>query len=520
MCALQSFQESISIQPLYIQQEIKMCGIVGILGTPNAAKESYLGLLMLQHRGQDSAGILSFHSTSGSFHSEKNLGHIKDAISEIQIENLIGDSAIAHTRYSTIGKVRREEIQPMLMNYPYGIGMAHNGNLINADEIKKELLTNNRRLVLSKNDLEIMMNLLAEGLSKNKDKLNFDIMVKGVEKIFTTVKGAYSAVTLIADHGLLAFKDPNGIRPLSWGKRKLNKEEKLSPHFNPESKLEYSFAVASESKSLEFLGYSDIQEMSAGEILFISNQGEVFQTKPESENHSPCMFEWIYFANADSRIWSKSVYQMRLRFGELLGQYLVDKNLDIDVVVPVPDTSRPSAITISEALKKPYREVLIKNRYAQRTFMLNSQSEREKAVHLKMNVVKEEIQNKNILLVDDSIVRGTTSKKIIKMLKQNGAKKVILVSSCPAIIRPCYFGIDFPLEKDLIAAKKTNTEIAEHIGADAVYFLSIEDLKKSFGNLNTCMACLNGKYPIDVSSSHKMIETRIKDEKPDIPGIS
>ncbi len=492
-----------------------MCGIVGIIGTPFAAKESYLGLLMLQHRGQDSAGILSFDPKSHSFHLEKNLGHVKEAINEQQINNLVGDCAIAHTRYSTIGKVRREEVQPMSMTYPYGIGMVHNGNLLNAEELKDSLLRKNRRMIASRNDLEVMMNILAKELEKHSQEFSFCDVENAVKEILNTTKGGYSGLALIAGQGLLAFKDPHALRPLCWGKRKLTQEE---IDIN-QRELEYSYCFASESKSLEFLGYEDIEELVPGQLIFITQDGKVHSKIISNEKPFPCMFEWIYFANADSTIWNKNVYQMRLKFGELLGESLKAKNLNIDIVVPVPDTSRPSAITIAEKLQKPYREILIKNRYAQRTFILNRQKEREKAVNLKMNVVKEEVKGKNILLIDDSVVRGTTSKRIISLLKDCGAESVVLASTCPPIIKPCFFGIDFPDEKDLIAAGKTEKEMADIVGADSIHFLSIDDLKKSFAQLNTCMACLNGKYPIDTSAAQKMIETRIKHEETSLPGI-
>lgn len=490
-----------------------MCGIVGILGTPYAAKESYLGLLMLQHRGQDSAGILTYDTQSNSFNLEKNLGRIDQAISEDTINSMPGDCAIAHTRYSTIGTIRKEEIQPMLVSYPYGIGMAHNGNLLNVDTIKEDLLLKNKRLVLSKNDLEIMIHLFAEKLSTEDQDLDFSHLSRAVKEIYNKVQGAYSTVSIIAGYGLVAFKDPKALRPLVWGKRELTKEEKDLNN----SDLEFSYAVASESKSLNFLGYDEIKELKQGELLYISTEGKIHLKQLGEEKANPCMFEWIYFANADSNIWDKSVYQKRLNFGELLGEDLRSKNLTFDIVVPVPDTSRPSAITISEKLNLPYREVLIKNRFSQRTFMLNSQSAREKAVHLKLNVVKEEIIGKDVLLVDDSIVRGTTSKRIIQLLKDNGAKSVCIASTCPPIIHPCYFGIDFPDQNNLIAANKNHYEIADYIGADAVYYLSIEDLKKAFAQLNTCMACLDGEYPIDISAANKMISSRIKNEKVNLP---
>jgi len=482
-----------------------MCGIVGIIGNPNAAKEGYMGLLMLQHRGQDSAGILSFDQQSNRFYSEKNLGHISAAISESSLENLPGEMAIAHTRYSTIGKVKKEDIQPMTMNYPYGLAMVHNGNLINKEEIKQKLLHNNKRLTLTDNDLEIMMHLIADGLSQNPEALCFEDIKQSTREIFNIVKGGYSVLTILAGHGLVAFKDPNGLRPLVWGRKKVNHK--------------YAYGFASESNALEFLGYEDIVELKPSELIFISNEGKIFQTILEEKTASPCMFEWIYFANADSTIWNKNVYQMRLKFGEILGERLKKESLNIDIVVPVPDTSRPSAITISEKLKRPYREVLIKNRYTQRTFILNKQADRDKMIKLKLNVVKEEVQGKNILLVDDSIVRGTTSKRIIQLLKDNGAAKVYIASTCPPIINPCFYGIDFPNKSELIAHLKNNEQIAQSIGAENVFYLTKTELEQAFDGLKTCLACVNGKYPTDITQANTMIETRIRHEETHLPGF-
>ena len=252
-----------------------MCGIVGIIGTPNAAKESYLGLLMLQHRGQDSAGILSFNPKNLEFNFDKNLGHIKEALNEKTISETEAEMSIAHTRYSTIGKVRKEEIQPMFMSYPYGLGMVHNGNIINASEVKTGLLSQKNRFVLTKNDLEVMMNIMAQSLSENETIAEFDKMQKAIQNIYDNIKGGYSLLSIIAGHGLLAAKDPNGIRPLVWGRRKLSqKERELTLHNN-----EYAYAVASESNTLNFLGYDNIKEMQAGEILYINEQGKIYNKK-------------------------------------------------------------------------------------------------------------------------------------------------------------------------------------------------------------------------------------------------
>ena len=456
-----------------------MCGIIGITGSPYAAKECYLGLMMLQHRGQDSAGIISFDEQSNTFHTEKDMGHVKEAIREDRLQELSGSTAIAHNRYSTIGSKRNQEIQPMCMNYPYGIAMAHNGQVSNGLTVRQELNQKYKRLLLSENDLELIMNVFAEGLLiQDIQEIDPNKVFKSVEHVHNTVEGGYSTVSVVANQGLLGFKDLNGIRPLCFGKK------------------DGCYAFASESKTLEFLDFEEIEELKAGEMVYIDQNNKVHRRINTANQAKPCMFEWIYFANADSTLWNMNVYGLRLKLGQLLASQMNDKKFDL--VVPVPDTARPAAITISEELGLPYREVLIKNRYAQRTFILNNQKDREKAVRLKLNVVKELVEGKDILLVDDSIVRGTTAKHIIKLLRDKGAKSVTIASTCPELTSPCYYGIDFPKKDDLISASHSPKEIAKITGAKEVIFLTEENLKKAFNGQGTCMACINGDYPVAV----------------------
>lgn len=476
-----------------------MCGILGIIGTPYAAKECYLGLMMLQHRGQDSAGITSYNRASNSFHSEKNMGHVKEAIQENILPRLSGEMAISHTRYSTIGLIRKDEIQPMCMNYPFGLSMVHNGQVSNSHELTQELFQHSKRMLLTQNDLEILMNVLAEKIiAQNLEGSHHQFLFKAVEALLQEVEGGYSCLTMVANFGMLAFKDPHGIRPLVMGVKQVQDQR--------------IYGFASESKTLEFLDFEKIEELAQGEVVFVDLQGNLFRKIFSPEKPSPCMFEWIYFANADSTLWNKNVYQLRLKLGELLAENLYPRKEEFDIVVPVPDTSRPSAIMLSEKLNLPYREVLIKNRYAQRTFILNQQKEREKAVHLKLNVVQEEVKGKRILLVDDSIVRGTTSKHIIKLLRQKGAKTVSLVSTCPPIKRPCFYGIDFPEPEALVAHNSSPTQIANQIGANEIFYLSIKQLTTAFGRLNTCQACLGEAYPTAVDQM-KFLATRIKKDE-------
>ncbi|MAZ48918.1 MAG: amidophosphoribosyltransferase [Halobacteriovoraceae bacterium] len=467
-----------------------MCGIIGITGSPYAAKECYLGLMMLQHRGQDSAGIISFDEHSNTFHTERDMGHVKEAIREDRLQELNGSTAIAHNRYSTIGSKRNQEIQPMCMNYPYGIAMAHNGQVSNALTVRKELNQKYKRLLLSENDLELIMNVFAEGLLiQDIQEIDPNKVFKAVEHVHKIVEGGYSTVAVVANQGLLAFKDPFGIRPLCFGKK------------------EGSYAFASESKTLEFLDYTEIEELKAGEMVYIDQENQVHRRINSTAQAKPCMFEWIYFSNADSTLWDINVYGIRLKLGQLLAAQMKGKKFDL--VVPVPDTARPAAITLSEELGIPYREVLIKNRYAQRTFILNNQKDREKAVRLKLNVVKELVADKDILLVDDSIVRGTTAKHIIALLKDKGARSVTIASTCPELTSPCFYGIDFPDKKDLISALHNPSEIAKMTGAREVIFLSEENLRLAFNGKSTCMACINGDYPVAVEGE-EFIKSRIE----------
>lgn len=468
-----------------------MCGIIGITGSPYAAKECYLGLMMLQHRGQDSAGIISFDDQSNTFHTEKDMGHVKEAIREERLEDLRGKTAIAHNRYSTIGSKRSQEIQPMCMNYPYGIAMAHNGQVSNALSIRQELNQKYKRLLLSENDLELIMNIFAEGLLiQDIQRIEPQKIFKAVEHVHANVKGGYSTVAVVANQGLLAFKDPFAIRPLCFGKK------------------DGAYAFASESKTLEFLDFEEIEELEAGEMVFIDNKNNVFRHKNPGFIPRPCMFEWIYFSNADSTLWNKNVYGLRLKLGKLLAEQIKGRNFDL--VVPVPDTARPAAITLSEELGIPYREVLIKNRYAQRTFILNNQKDREKAVRLKLNVVKELVEGKDILLVDDSIVRGTTAKHIISLLKDKGARTVTIASTCPELVSPCFYGIDFPKKEDLISASHDPSNIAKLTGAEEAIFLTVENLSRAFDGQQTCKACIDKDYPVAVEGTD-FIKTRIKE---------
>ncbi len=470
-----------------------MCGVIGVIGPLQekkeawAAHEAYNGLLTLQHRGQDAAGLLSFDTVRHKFHSQKNLGLVSDVFDRDKIGSMTGNMAIAHTRYATTGGNDVQDLQPMITGLPFGVGMAHNGNLVNYHELARQLTHNLKLQLLTTNDLEILLSLWCHFLTREGVPLHksfdFDSAVAATKKIFSLVDGAYAVVGLMAEYGLFAFRDPNGIRPLVLGKSD-----------------DGSYCVASESVALNFLGYKVVRDIAPGELIFISKEGQVFSKIVKRQNPvAPCMFEWVYFAGAPSTLNEKSVYATRLRLGNILAKKvsaaMEREELAVDVVSPVPDTSRPASIALAEAISRPYREAFIKSRYVQRSFILNSQEARERAVQLKLTPILSEIKGKNILLVDDSIVRGTTSKSIVNLLRKCGAKRVSLAITCPPIRHPCYYGIDFPDPSVLVATDRNTEEIAQWIGVDNVIYLEETDLYHAIEKKSLCMGCVTGKYP-------------------------
>ncbi len=476
-----------------------MCGVVGIIGTQDAAREAFLGLTTLQHRGQDGAGILSYDHEG--FHRVKSLGLVESVFTRENMTSLTGSLAIGHNRYSTAGKGDLTEIQPFILSYPYGLGMVHNGNIVNYAELATDLKQRSKRNFISQSDTEVVLNYFAEELTQilrgnTSVPLAFEQLCTVLEKLFTNVNGSYSIVTMIADHGILAFRDPMGIRPLVWGQKPGVLKSGMAHMF------------ASESVALNFNGYDrDIRNVEPGEVVFIDLDGKVHTKIIESQKKPArhCMFEWVYFASAESEIDGVPVYRARSNLGKSLARLvrntLKQKGFEADLVTPVPDTSRTAAISLAEELVLPYRGCLIKNRYVKRTFILASEDKRQKAINLKLSPVKSEIEGRRIILVDDSIVRGTTSRKIIELVRKAGAKQVFFVSTCPPIQHPCYYGIDFPNGEELIAHKKTVAEIEKELGADALIYLDQKGLVQSLETENPCMACLDGKYPTEVSQA-------------------
>lgn len=488
-----------------------MCGVIGIIGPKSEEKESfwaayecYRGLLTLQHRGQDAAGLLSFNDYIQKFYVEKDLGLVAQVFDEEKIRNLRGNMSLGHTRYATTGSDDKVDLQPLVTGFPFGVGLVHNGNIVNYHRLAKKLNSELGLQLLTNNDLELLLHMwcyhVKNEAGPTNTKITFDDCIRASREIFNEVDGAYAVVGMMAGVGMFGLRDPHGIRPLVLGKR-----------VTQEGKTDY--CLTSETISLNFLGYEYVRDIKPGEVILIDDEGNVFsEVVQQNKTPSPCMFEWIYFAGAESTINQKSVYTSRLNLGTLLAkkaQVLMSNNeIKPDFVCPVPDTSRTSSIALAEELGLPYREGLIKNRYIQRSFILNTQEAREKAVELKLSPVKSEIEGKNILLVDDSVVRGTTSKKIIALLKKCGANEITLAITCPPIRYGCFYGIDFPSPEDLIANGKTEEQIAEWVGANKVIYMGTEDLQEAIGLKDMCMACLDKKYPTALDDADEFINRR------------
>ena len=444
----------------------------------------------------------------------RNLGLVEGVFDQESMDSWTGDIALGHARYGTAGRGELHEVQPFLINFPFGLGMIHNGNIVNTQELSDYLAKRNRRL-LTRSDSEIVLNLFADALSQfataDPAALTFDQICLALREVYTRVVGSFSIAALIAGHGLIAFRDPNGIRPLIWGKRKASADH---PSTLPSQE---THLVASESVVLPFLNYEKVRDIAPGEVLFINQEGKVFHKVLAQKEHRPCMFEWVYFASPETEMDGSPVYGARIQLGKnlasIVAKELAARGITADLIVPVPETSRIAAIALAEELKIPYRELLIKNRYIKRTFILNSQEKRQKAVNLKLSPVRSEIKGKRIVLVDDSIVRGTTSKKIIELVRSAGASQVIFVSTCPPIEHPCFYGIDFPDQEELIAYGRTLPEIEKELGADAVIYQDHEGLRSAVGQKNPCMACLDGNYPTDVSGSATLMERRTADRR-------
>ena len=443
-----------------------MCGVVGIAGKAPVNQLLYDALTMLQHRGQDAAGIVTCQD--GRLFLRKDIGMVRDVFHTRHMRALQGNYGIGHVRYPTAGTSSSAEAQPFYVNSPYGITLAHNGNLTNAEEIHDDLFKTDLRHMNTDSDSEVLLNVFAHELQKHGKLVpSADDIFHAVKRVHERCKGGYAVVAMITGQGLVGFRDPNGIRPLIYGSRET------------EQGMEY--ILASESVAITALGFKVERDIEPGEAVFITSEGEFFTKQcAEKPEYRPCIFEYVYFARPDATIDGISVYKARLKMGEKLASKILREwgdEHDIDVVIPIPDTSRTSALELANMLGVKFREGFMKNRYIGRTFIMPGQQLREKSVRQKLNPVELEFQGKNVLLVDDSIVRGTTCNEIIQMARDAGANKVFFASAAPMVKYPNVYGIDMPAKTELIASNRSVEEIREIIGADRLIFQDLEDLK-------------------------------------------
>ena len=466
-----------------------MCGILGVVSRNPVNQVLYDGLLLLQHRGQDAAGIAT--CTGRAFSMQKGNGLVRDVFRTRNMRALPGTSGIAHVRYPTAGSASNdEEAQPFYVNAPFGLTLAHNGNLTNSAQLKDEMFRLDRRHINTDSDSEVLLNVLANELQANASGISLDpaTIFKAVSVLQQRVRGAYACVVEIAGYGVLGFRDPYGIRPICYGAA--------------ETEAGSEYLIASESVALEGLGYRFVRDVAPGEAIFIDLEGNFHsqQCAPHSQLN-PCIFEYVYFARPDSVIDGTSVYEARLKLGENLADTVKSawRTGEIDVVMPIPDTSRPSAMQLAMRLGLDYREGFIKNRYVGRTFIMPGQAVRQKSVRQKLNAMSVEFKGKNVLLVDDSIVRGTTSREIVMMAREAGANKVFFASAAPPIRFPNVYGIDMPTRDELIAHGRNDEEIRVAIGADALIYQSIEAMKHAVASAGPRVdqfeaSCFDGHY--------------------------
>ncbi len=469
-----------------------MCGILGIVGTSDVAAALYDGLTVLQHRGQDAAGIATANGTA--LRVVKGNGLVRDAFKPADMALLQGRVGIGHCRYPTAGSEGSDEAQPFYVNSPFGIALAHNGNLINTDTLRREVFEQDRRNVNTDSDSEVLLNVFAHELDMQR-VLTPDAAFRAVEGVVRRAKGGYAVVTVVLGLGLVAFRDPNGIRPLVLGRR--------------DSDAGTEYAIASESVALDVLGFERVRDIAPGEAVVITPRGELHSRQCAEGELRPCIFEFVYFARPDSMMDEISVHKARMRMGVTLGEKILRlrPEHDIDVVIPIPDTSRDAALEIANVLGVKYREGFIKNRYVGRTFIMPGQGERAKSVRRKLNPIPLEFRNRVVLLVDDSIVRGTTSQQIVQMARDAGAKKVYLASAAPPVRFPNVYGIDMPSPEELVAHGRTEQEVQELLGCDWLIYQDLADLESAvagpkFPGRRFDSSCFNGEYVTDVDPGY------------------
>lgn len=470
-----------------------MCGILGIVGTTDVAAALYDGLTVLQHRGQDAAGIATVCGQRINLH--KGNGLVGDVFGPQQMALLRGHVGIGHCRYPTAGSSGSDEAQPFYANAPFGLSLAHNGNLTNTETLRREVSQQDHRHINTQSDSEVLLNVLAHELLE-QGPLSPQSALKAVEGVHRRVSGGYSVVATVMGLGLLAFRDPNGIRPLVLGKR--------------ETLLTDEYAVASESVALDILGFTRLRDIAPGEAVVITDDGKLFthQAAP-GHKHTPCIFEFVYFARPDSMMDDISVHKARMRMGVKLGEKILRlrPDHDIDTVIPIPDTSRDAALEIASLLGVKYREGFIKNRYIGRTFIMPGQSQRVQSVKRKLNPIPLEFKDRVVLLVDDSIVRGTTSQQIVQMAREAGARKVYLASAAPPVRFPNVYGIDMPAASELVAHGRTEAEIQQLLGCDWLIYQDIADLEDAVSGPKRKVAdfdssCFTGEYITGIESGY------------------
>jgi amidophosphoribosyltransferase len=464
-----------------------MCGIVGIAGNTPVNQQIYDALTGLQHRGQDAAGMMTCND--GEVLLRKNIGLVRDVFQQRHMLKLKGTLGIGHVRYPTAGADSLSEAQPFFVNSPFGIGLGHNGNLTNAVELAEVLIREDRRHLNTTSDSEVLLNVFASELARvGRARASAADIFTATTALYRRCRGGFAVVAVIVGHGLLGFRDPHGIRPLILGRR--------------ENGNGTEYMLASESVALDMLGYRIVRDVAPGEAVFIDERGRLYahQCVPMAK-HTPCVFEYVYFARPDSIIDNISVHKARLRMGDLLAEKIrrVHPHHDIDIVIPIPDTSRTAAVQVSQLLGVKYREGFVKNRYVGRTFIMPGQEQRAKSVRTKLNAIDLEFRGKNVLLIDDSIVRGTTSAQIIELAREAGAKKVYFASAAPPVKYPNVYGIDMPAASELVAAGKSEEEVAKIIGADWLLYQDLADLIHACQHHDSQVqefdtSCFSGEY--------------------------
>ena len=470
-----------------------MCGIIGIVGAGPVAASLYDGLTVLQHRGQDAAGIAT--ADGSRIHIHKANGLVRDAFDAAHMQHLGGRIGIGHCRYPTAGSEGSDEAQPFYVNSPYGIALAHNGNLINTEALRHEVFQADRRHINTQSDSEVLLNVLAHEISRHQE-LSPDAVFDAVAAVHQRCRGGYASVGLVLGLGLVAFRDPHGIRPLVLGRREHGGMNE--------------YAVVSESVALDMLGFTRLRDVQPGEAVVVTASGELHarQCAPKVA-HAPCIFEYVYFARPDSMIENVSVHKARMRMGVKLGEKILRlrPDHDIDTIIPIPDSARDSALEVANVLGVKYREGFIKNRYVGRTFIMPGQGERVKSVRRKLNAIDLEFRNRVVLLVDDSIVRGTTSRQIVQMARDAGARKVYLASAAPPVRYPNIYGIDMPAANELIAHARSEDEVQQALGCDWLVYQDLADLEWAVGEGNDALtgfdsSCFTGSYVTGVEAGY------------------